>query len=80
MTGPKGPFYEVAPGFYKGADHVMGINIGEILVGLGIPDTTENRKLCWQVFKELGMAGPGTMIRTPDDPTWYRVGEIDGGL
>jgi len=78
MTGPKGPYTKIRDGLYKDANGSLVIKIEDILLAARVPDTPENRELAWQVFKDMGLAKPGTMIRTPDDPTWYRVGEIDG--
>ena len=78
MTAPEGPYTKIQEGLYEAADGSMVILMADVLLAVGIPDTPENRELGWQVFKDMGLAKPGTMIRTPDDPTWYRVGEIDG--
>ena len=78
MTGPKGSYTKIQEGLYEAADGSMIIHMGDVLLAIGLEDTVENRELGWHVFKDMGLATPGTMIRTPDDPTWYRVGEIDG--
>ena len=78
MTGPKGPYTKIKEGLYEAADGSLVIHMAEFLLAVGLPDTPDNRELGWQVFKDMGMVEPDTIILTPDDPTWYRVGEFDG--
>lgn len=55
MTGPRGPYTRINPWLTEDVDGSVVINMADVLLSAGLPDTPENRELGWIVLKGLGI-------------------------
>ncbi len=67
MTGPRGPYKQLAPGVFEDKDGNMVFNLADMLQFMGVEDTPENRMEYGMGLRDL-LAGQGQPVGAEHAP------------